>query len=450
MQGSSSEKRNKRARKSSRRVAAERLSTPDQLDQVIEVVRFPHWLLLCALILLLITALAASFFIRLPIKVLGEGILINIEGILTVTSDTEGRLVELMVKPGQRIQAGELVARIAQPRLSQQLEARREELEEVLDQKETIKAFQSRMQEAKEETIANKGKALRQRMKFANSRLELLQEQLHVEETLQNDGIIAERKLNETRTAINEAKDNVTSISNELEEVQQVLGEQRLGHQREILDLDLQINDLERQVIGLEEELQRRSEVHSPYHGRVVELQVNRGEIVERNGPLVSLLPLKAGALESSASRPSMRAPGISAPTTGELVAVLYVPPADGKKIHPGMEVQVAPTSVKRERYGFMIGIVESVAEVPSTEEGMMRILKNHQLVQQLSQTYAPFEVMVRLELNPATDTGYSWSTSRGPDVEMNVGTLCLGEIITRKERPISLLLPALGRWFDD
>ena len=55
MQGSGSEKRDEHARKSSRRVAAERLSTPDQLDQVIEVARFPHWLLLAALTLLACT-----------------------------------------------------------------------------------------------------------------------------------------------------------------------------------------------------------------------------------------------------------------------------------------------------------------------------------------------------------------------------------------------------------
>ena len=114
------------------------------------------------------------------------------------------------------------------------------------------------------------------------------------------------------------------------------------------------------------------------------------------------------------------------------------------------MAVQVAPTSIKREQYGFMIGQVDSVAEVPSTAEGMMRILKNRQLVQQLSRTYAPFEVVVSLERDADTPSGYRWSTSRGPEVEINVGTLCLGEVITRRERPINLLLPALGRLFDD
>lgn len=451
MQSSGSEKRAEHARKSSRRVAAERLSTPDQLDQVIEVTRFPHWLLLGALVLLLITASIASVVMRLPIKVRGEGILINTEGVLTVTSDTEGRVEELRVKPGQRIRQGEVVALIAQPGLLQRFEAQQAELAEARNRKVTIEAFHLRMSKAKLETITNRRLALEQRREFAASRLHLLEEQLRAEERLRSEGILAERRLNETRTAINEAKDEVTSIDNELAQVKQVLDEQRLGQQRELLDLGLQISDLERQVAGLREELQRSSEVVSPYDGRVVEQQVNQGEIVERNGPLVSLLPLAVEDDPKPAlSRHSLRPPGPSSPPQGELLAMLYVPPAEGKKIRPGMSVQVAPTSIKREQYGFMMGQVESVAEVPSTEEGMMRILKNRQLVHQLSRTYAPFEVKVKLERDSTTPTGYRWSTSRGPEVEINVGTLCLGDVITRHERPISLLLPALGRLFED
>ena len=58
--------RKRRARKD---VAAERLSTPDQLDQVIQVARFPSWLALAALILVALAGVVVSIYVPVPVKV---------------------------------------------------------------------------------------------------------------------------------------------------------------------------------------------------------------------------------------------------------------------------------------------------------------------------------------------------------------------------------------------
>ncbi|MFN3076198.1 MAG: NHLP bacteriocin system secretion protein [Alphaproteobacteria bacterium] len=132
-----------------------------------------------------------------------------------------------------------------------------------------------------------------------------------------------------------------------------------------------------------------------------------------------------------------------------DLVGILYVAPTDGKKVRPGMEVQIAPSTVKREEYGFIIGKVRKVAEIPSTVEGMMRTLKNSQLVTSLSGGGAPFEVIVDLERNPATPTGFRWSSSRGPDTAINGGTLADATVTVRRIHLISLILPALEQILD-
>lgn len=446
----SQKRREQRAKSSSKRVEVERLSTPDQLDQVIQVARFPHWLALGALVVVLATALVASFTIAVPVKVRGEGILINVGGILNVTSNTEGRLLELLVKPGDAVAEGQRVARVDQPQLRRRLRDREARLAEARGRRRTVEAFQRRITDTQHRTIANQRRALEQRYEFAKRRLSLLQEQLEGELRLQEQGIISRRQLTETSTEINEAKSELTSLDNEIQRFLEIVTAQELEHERELLELQIEISELERQVAGLGEELRRSSEVASPYSGRVIELMVNRGEIVDRNGALFSLLPTAttAAAATTPGGGASLRPAEAPAPSQGELVAVLYVPPAEGKKIRQGMEVQVAPTSIKREEYGFMLGSVEAVAEVPSTTEGMMRILKNQQLVQQLSRDHAPFEVLVRLQTDPSTTTGYRWSSSSGPEVEINVGTLCGGDVITERERPILLLLPALGRLF--
>ena len=53
------------------------------------------------------------------------------------------------------------------------------------------------------------------------------------------------------------------------------------------------------------------------------------------------------------------------------------------------------------------------------------------------------------MDRDPSAYSGYRWSSSTGPAVAINVGTLCTGDVITRRERPIRILLPSIGRLFD-
>lgn len=433
------ERRTRASEKTSYEVATERLSTPDQLDQVIRVARFPHWLALAALFLVLGTAIAGSILVPVPVTVRGQGILINAEGILNVTSNTQGRLLGLYVEPGRLVEAGELVARIDQPQLWQDLRNHRAELLELRRRRDTIRAFHQRKSTSQNETLADRRHALEERQAFAAEHLRLMEEQLADELKLQRQGIISERQVTTSRRRVNEARQNLTSIDNELRFHRQLILDSELEQERELLDIELELSDLKRVVDSLDERYRRHSEVKSPYTGRVVELSINVGEIVNTNGLLFSLLPTDSTELDSGSSLES-----------GELIAVIYVPPSDGKKVRPGMDVQLELTPVKREEFGFMLGTVESVAEVPSTTIGMMRILKNRQLVDQLSGTQAPFEVRVALRRDGTTHTRYQWSSSTGPEVEINVGTLCVGDVITKRERPVTLLIPAMGRFFDD
>src|SRR5207244_1592000 len=105
-----------------------------------------------------------------------------------------------------------------------------------------------------------------------------------------------------------------------------------------------------------------------------------------------------------------------------------------------GMPVALSPSVAPREEYGFLMGKVRYVAEAPSTPEGMAYTLKNKQLVQTLSNNAAPLEVVVELERDPATPSGYKWSSSRGPDLKINGGTLTQADVQVRDLPLLSLV----------
>ena len=113
------------------------------------------------------------------------------------------------------------------------------------------------------------------------------------------------------------------------------------------------------------------------------------------------------------------------------------------------MQAQIDPATIKKEEYGFINGRVRQVSEIPSTPEGMMRVLKNTQLVEALSGEGAPFEVIIDLNPDSNTPTGFEWSSSVGPSTTINIGTLTQGSVIVRDVRLISLVIPALQNLFE-
>jgi HlyD family secretion protein len=46
------------------------------------------------------------------------------------------------------------------------------------------------------------------------------------------------------------------------------------------------------------------------------------------------------------------------------------------------------------------------------------------------------------MEVDPSTPTGYRWSSRQGAPVKLSGGTICMGEIVTRKQKPISMVFP--------
>lgn len=415
-----------------RQVALERLSTPEQLDQAMRVTSPLAWLTMAAIGVLLAAAIVWSLIATIPVKVAAQGILIAPGGVLTVASEHGGRIAKLLVRSGERLQAGQVVARIEQPDLRQDLETAKLELSELERQKAQILEFQRRDMKVQMALLTQKKRDIQDSLKHIQDRIRWLEERERNESRLLEKQIIDRQRYINTKIDLNAAYEALSKANNELKQVERDETALTIGKERELLDKQMAIGAAARKIEALTERLSRQSVVVSPYGGDIVEFKVNEGEVVEKGAALFSLLPADGGKRDQAVQ------------------AVVYVPPGEGKKVKAGMAVQVAPSTIKREEYGFILGTVKAVAEIPSTAEGMMRTLKNQQLVQALSGGGgAPFEVVVELARDPATPTGYRWSSSRGPEGEINTGTLADAEITVREIHLISLAIPALEQLLD-
>ncbi len=304
-----------------RKVALERLSSPEQLDQLLTVTTPRGWVALIGLGCLLIGVILWSIFGTISTQVNGQGVLIKGGGISDVIALSEGQIADIRVVAGDHVHKGEVIARMDHTEITEQICDMEFDLQEI------------------------------------------------------KNGIV-----------------------------------------------NGNADKLEREIDHLKERLEIDSRVVSSYEGRVLEVKVQKGDFIDLGSPVVSL------ELEGD--------------TVKNLEAVVYIPLEEGKKILPGMDVQIAPTIVKKEEYGFMMGRVVSVSKYPVTYREMMRVLGKDELVQMLLGKGAPIEVRVDLIPDEGMLSGYKWSSKEGPDMKMTSGTLCASSIIVKKERPIQMIIP--------
>jgi HlyD family secretion protein len=182
---------------------------------------------------------------------------------------------------------------------------------------------------------------------------------------------------------------------------------------------------LEGELARLQKKLAENAKVVSSVEGRVVEVRARVGDAVTEGTPVVAVEP-------------------VGGPQ--KLEALLYFDSREGKLLTPGMTIELDPSVVRRERHGVLLGKVRQVEDFPSTQLGMLGALRNEQLVDSFIQEAggAPIAVRAELTVDETTPSGYRWSSGKGPDVILTSGTRCSGAVVTRSQRPIALVFPAL------
>lgn len=104
-----------------REVSLTRLSSPEQLDQRIQVTSPKAWLALVAIGLILMSGVVWGLFGSIPTKVQGQGILLKNGGVFSLQHHVSGRVSDIRVKVGQEVRQGDVIARIEQPELVAQI-----------------------------------------------------------------------------------------------------------------------------------------------------------------------------------------------------------------------------------------------------------------------------------------------------------------------------------------
>lgn len=407
-----------------RKSSLDRLASPEQLDSLIRVTSPRAWLALTAIGGLLLTALLWGIFGSIPSKVRGSCILIRPGGVDEIVAPGNGWVSDISVEAGDMVRHGQMIARVERSTSMDQIKSAEAKLHELRARQEQVKLINSRSTAEQGAYLADSERGLRAKIATAEEQVRTLEGKIRNQELLLEQGLITRQTLLNIRLEWSTARQSIDAFQNEIRQIGVRRLESRKQTDTEQSSLAIQLNEAERNLASLMRSSDQSSLVFSPFSGRVLEIKLAEGSPVNAGTSILTLE--QTGA------------------SVSDLEAVVYIAPLDGKKVKTNMDVQIAPSTVRQEEFGLMVGKVKSVADFPSSTEGMQRVLRNPQLVQQLAAGAAPIAVQADLTPSATTVSGYKWTSPKGPDTRIESGTLCSATITVSNRRPISLVIPIL------
>lgn len=164
-------------------------------------------------------------------------------------------------------------------------------------------------------------------------------------------------------------------------------------------------------------------QLSSPVSGTVMTADYRPGVVVAAGTPLVTV--------ESD-------------PDTGSpLSAMVLVAAAAAAAVRPGMAVDLTVDSVPARSFGLLHGRVTAVSAYPVTQAGLQAMVYDQATVATLLSNGPMLLVDVELVVDPATVSGYSWSSPSGPPYPLTFQATVSADIHLGSRRPIDYVFGA-------
>ena len=466
-----------------RKEALEKVASPEQLDQLIKVTNPKRWFSLIALGSLVAGGFVWGIFGRIPIIVKGRGVIIYPSKVVTVQASNPGKILDLNIQVGDRVTKGQVIATIDQSELQKRLQLAQDKLAQLRLQDQTAKLLQTQRYSLEKSTIAKQKETLEKSLETVQSLTPALRRQVqkvikrerqnlqqHIKtrqdllptyykrwqsrEELFSEGAVPQDMALQARqdyknavAQINEAKSKLNQLDlkqtdaerqymnnlNQVNELQAKLKslESRQANQQEQdssneNNRQKEIQDTERLIAQLKLQLKNSSQILSDYTGTVLEITAKPGQQLEPGAGIGSI----------SQQEPSAK-----------LVNVTFLPVSEGKKIKSGMSLQITPSNVKREEFGGIEGKVTKVSEFPVTQQGAASVIGNPDILPGIMTQGPQIAIFTELKPDNSTTSGYKWSSSQGPNLQITPGTTSSVRIKIEEKAPISFVLPILKDW---
>ena len=403
-----------------RKEVLEKLQSPDRLNEMVQITSSKSWLALIGLAGILLASVLWGFLGSVPEYVHGRGILIQHGGVIEVASAGSGAIKEIIVREGDHIREGQVVAQLYLPELEMQILNTRKKLEDFRSYFQQLEAFDSKNIAMKRALLKQKEELQLEIIASNNELIAFHEEKIKQQEQLLSEGLVTKETVMQTRDNYFKLQQKNEALQSELESISISMFEAEQLKEAEEKNIQMQIFEMERKLDELLALMELSGSIKSTVSGKVIELLANPGS------------QISAGSVILRVERKS---------ELDGLEAITYVKGTEGKRIEAGMKVKLAPSTIEVEEYGFIWGTVTYVSEYPSSYQGILRVLGNEILAQSfLSDQDPPIAVRLSLDKDTNTFSGFRWTSGIGPPTMIRTGTICMTRIEVEESSPLELL----------
>jgi len=397
--------------------------SPERLETLLVVANPKGWLALAVAAALVVLLVAWSFLGRIPMEVEGVGVLMHPQKIVPLQSEATGMVTDLLVKVGDTVQEGQVVAKVAQPDLTEQLRQAERQLATLQAQFDALYPMQQSSAKAQivdgQAQLDNIQKLIDQAKRLDPVLEARLAEhrRLNSIRALSLDQVIsAEQAYLANRNQIPQLESQARALKIKEAELKQQLAHAAAEQQTKVEAVQAQIDLLKLQMAT-------QGQIVSKSSGKLIEVAIGVGQMVAAG--------IRVGTLaETAEDQP--------------LVGVMYFPVKDGKKVAEEMPVQITPDTVQRALYGGITGKVQTVSLLPLSREAIATMLGNDSLAAVAAEGGPQIQIVAELDRDPDAKSGFRWSASRGPETEPTVGTTVSGRVVVKSLAPIMLAFEVL------
>ena len=409
-----------------RQAALKRLSTPEQLDRALHVTTPKGWVALVALL-----AMAAAIGVwsvkgEVSTFVKADGILLSRGGtVVDAVSSGIGTLTGVVPAVGEVVREGAVVAEVTNQETTEIYRSALAQVEDQTRALEDFKAAGAAEDALIEENAARQRQRLERLERSARQSVAAARERLENHRRLFEERVITRVTVDRSQQALDLAERDLFATLRERDRLESAELQRRNERDRRTAQLESLLRAARRQVKEVETRIDTQR-ILAPASGRITEIKASIGAVLGPGQPVVSI---RTGEEEG-------------------LGVLIYIPPADGKRVEAGMEALVTPATVRREEYGALRGRVESVSSFPMSTEGMVAVLQNPDLAGTFSEKGPPYSGRIALEPDPSTASGFAWTSPRAADQTLSSGTLASIEVKVEAQAPITLVVPLLKKKF--
>lgn len=408
-----------------REKALKHFASPEQLDQLIEVVTPRSWIIGWTLFVILCLIIFWSIFGNVSTYAEGPGVLLAENGGIynAVAPDGPSKIAVINVKPGDYVTKGKVIATLSRPDLLDNIRVTQNYLTNLQEKLNNLRETSKQETIKRYEELDSQKQSLQRILTTTREKFNHLEKFLILRQAAFNKGIETRQNLEQTLEEYYSVKSEVEGYDEKLIQLDITKADFDDQWRERLRELELKITDEQVKLAMLKKQLMLSSDVISPVNGTVINVRVDVGSIVNTGNPIASIGSGSEG-----------------------LDALIYLPPKVGKRIKLKMRVLISPTTVEKAEFGSIVGKVIDVALFPATTQAMEAVLQNPALVKEFSEKEAPIEVRVRLFNDPSTFSKLKWTSSEGPKQQITAGTLVTARIIIRDQAPITLLVPTLKK----